>query len=314
MAKMHSYGAENQAFRSTVLRWIAVATFVFVTVVLADSFKKSSFDFSFLKTSLFSALFSAGSSAGIVTITFFIIYQVYDKFIWKINPLETVPDLSGTWIGMGSNPYFEHPRLELMRIKQHWSTILITVEVYEGNNVDPTKASSWFDNAGTIDKTKVVRMGIEYSTIALITEYESGHGDLIFNYQHRGEAGGQDSFEGAMFLQYERTGEFHELKGNYINRKRGKYFNKKSKSEENFEGLVGRVVFRRVSPKLIETKEALQEVKNPEVLVHLYRDVTAQIQGSSKASKNNFGTILFCGVSAITLITLIVKTCTTLLL
>jgi hypothetical protein len=304
MAKMHSYGVDNQPFRLTVLSWIAIATFV--TVLLVDSLKKGSFDLlSFLKT--------YAPSASLVLLTYGIIYQVYDKFIWKINRLDKVLNLYGTWIGMGSNPYFKHPRLELMRIKQHWSTILITVEVYEGNNFDPTKASSWFDNAGTIDTTKVVRMGIEYSTIALITEYESGHGDLIFNYQHRGEAGGQDSFEGAMFLQYKRTGKVHELKGNYLNRKRGRYFNKKSKSEENFEGLVGRVAFRRVSPKLIETKEALQEVKNPEVLVHLYREVTAQIQGSSKASKNKFGTILFCVVSAITLITLIVKTCTTLL-
>jgi hypothetical protein len=311
MAKMHSYSVENQAFRLTVLSWIALVTFV--TVVLADSIKKSSFDFSSLKTSLL----SAGSSAGLVTITFLIIYWVYDQFIWKINPLDKIPNLSGTWIGMGSNPYFEYPRLELMRIKQHWSTIFMTVEVYEGNDFDndfePTKASSWWDDA---TKTiKVVRMGIEYSTIALITEYESGHGDLIFNYKHRGEAGGQDSFEGAMFLQYERTGKVHELKGNYLNRKRGRYFNKKSKSEENFEGLVGRVVFRRVSPKLIKTQKALKKtVKDEDVLAHLYREVTTQIQGSSKTRKNKFGTILFCGVSAITLITLIVKTCTTLLL
>jgi hypothetical protein len=62
MAKMHSYSVDNQPFRLTVLSWIALATFV--TVVLADSLKESSFDFSSLKTSLL----SAGSSAGLVTI------------------------------------------------------------------------------------------------------------------------------------------------------------------------------------------------------------------------------------------------------
>jgi|688.fasta_scaffold467064_1 hypothetical protein len=269
MAKMHSYSVDNQPFRLTVLSWIALATFV--TVVLADSLKESSFDFSSLKTSLL----SAGSSAGLVTITFLIIYWVYAQFLWKINPFDKVPNLSGTWIGMGSNPYFEPLRLELMKIKQHWAEISIAVKVYEGNNVNPTEASSWLKAIGT---PKAVLMGTEDSTIALITE-----SDLIFNYDHRGMADGQGSFKGVMFLKYEKTENFHELEGNYINAKKGKSSNKQSQSEENFEGVVGRVVFRRVSSELIETKEALQKIKDKDILVYLHGQVTAQIQGSSKA-------------------------------
>jgi hypothetical protein len=86
-----------------------------------------------------------------------------------------------------------------------------------------------------------------------------------------------------MFLKYEKTENFHELEGNYINAKKGKSSNKQSQSEENFEGVVGRVVFRRVSSELIETKEALQKIKDKDILVYLHGQVTAQIQGSSKA-------------------------------
>jgi len=293
MAKMHSYGVDNQAFRSTILSWMALSTFV--TVVLVDLLKKvlvdslkssdfssfSSFDFSSLETSL--SLLSVLLSMGLVPVTFSIISFIYGQFIWKINRFDKVPILSGTWMGMGSNPYFEHPRLELMKIEQSWHEILIKVEVYEGNGIDPnfdaTKVSSWFDEK--TKRLKAVLMGTEDSTIALITECNVGSGDLIFNYEHTPEAEGQVEFQGAMFLKYKKTPEyggtpeFHELKGDYINSKIG----------ENFRGLVGKVRFRRVSSELIEAKEALalQKVKDEDVLAHLYEGVTAQIQGSSKA-------------------------------
>jgi SMODS-associating 2TM, beta-strand rich effector domain len=261
MAKMHSYGVNNQPFRLTILSWIALATFV--TVLLVDSLKKGSFDFLSLKIYL--------SSASIFTITFAIIYWFYDQFIWKINRFDKVPDLSGTWMGMGSNPYFEPLRLELMQIEQHWSKICITVEIYEGNNFNPVQESSW---------SKSVVMGTEHSTIALITECERKYGDLTFNYYHSGEAIGQDPFEGVMFLKYKKRGEFHELKGNYLNTKRGQRFNKESQSEENFEGVIGRVVFRRVSSKLIELKEALRETENNDFLVEIYGELTSQVKGN----------------------------------
>lgn len=264
MAKMDFYGVNNQPFRLTILSWIALATFV--TVLLVDSLKKGSFDFSSLKIYL--------SSASLVTITFAMIYWVYDQFIWKINRFDRVPNLSGTWLGLASNPYFEPLRLELMEIEQHWAKICITVEVYEDNNCNLADPLSWL---------KAVLMGTEHSTIALITECERKYGDLTFNYYHSGSAIGQDSFEGVMFLKYEKRGKFYELKGNYLNTKRGQRFNKELQSEVNFEGVIGRVVFRRVSSKLIEIEEALQKVKDKDVLVELRRELTSQIQGISKA-------------------------------
>jgi hypothetical protein len=201
------------------------------------------------------------------------VYWVYDQFIWKINWFDKVPDLSGTWIGMASNPYFEPLRLELMQIEQHWSKICITVQVYEENNFDPAKASNWLE---------AVRMGTEDSTIALITECER-NGDLTFNYRHNPRADGQESFEGVMFLKYEKRGEIHELTGNYLNTKRGKLSNSKSQTEENFKGVIGRVFFRRVSSKLIEREEALQKVEDKNVLVVLHKELTSQVQGASKA-------------------------------
>lgn len=274
MAKMHSYGVDNQAFRSTILSWMVLATFVTVVLVdslkkvLADSLKKGSFDFSSLSSFDFSSLetylplLSVLLSAGLVPVTFLIMRFVYEQFIWKINPFEKVPNLSGTWIGMGDNPNIEHLRLELMRIEQNWHEILITVEVYEGKNIAPTEASSWLN---------AVLMGTEQSTIALITECNVGSGDLIFNYQHTPEAKVQDHlFKGTMFLTYKKTPKF-ELKGHYINSKKG----------DGFEGLglVGKVRFLRVSPQLMEAEEALQErtlknVKDTNVLAYLYERVT----------------------------------------
>lgn len=258
---MHSYGVNNQPFRLTVLGWIALATFL--TVLLVDSFKTGSPSLLSLKTYL--------SSASLVTITFATVYWVYDQFIWKVNPFDKIPDLSGTWIGIASNPYFEPLRLELMQIEQHWTKICITVEVYEENKSEPL---NWLGAVG---------MGTEHSTIALITECERKYSDLTFNYYHSGEAIGQDSFEGVMFLKYKKRGEFHELKGSYLNTKRGLRFNKESQSEENFEGVIGRIVFRRVSSKLIEIGEALQKIKNKNVLAELQKELTSQIQGISKA-------------------------------
>jgi hypothetical protein len=269
MAKIHSYGVDNQPFRLTILSWMAF--FTFVTVLLADSLRKGSFDLlSFLKTYLpFASLF---------TITFLILHLVYDQFIWKINRFDKVPNLSGTWIGMGDNPSVEHLRLELMQIEQNWSKIFITVKVYEGNDDDPnfdaTNVLSWLDD--TTNMLKVDCMGTESSTIALITEYDSAYCNLIFNYKHDAEAQSQDSFKGAMFLKYEKTPEdgvtpeLHELTGNYINDKE-----RKDSEGKKIKGLVGTVQFLRVSPQLIETKKALRNVKDKSVLARLHRKVTA---------------------------------------
>lgn len=263
MAKLHFYGVNNQPFRLTILSWIALATFV--AVLLVDSLKKGGFDFSSLKIYL--------SSASLVTITFVIIYWVYDQFIWKVNRFDKVPDLSGTWLGLASNPYFEPLRLELMQIEQHWAKVCIAVEVYEEKNCDLANPLSWLKATG---------LGTEHSTIALITECERKYGALTFNYYHSGEAIGQDSFEGVMFLKYKKRGACPELEGSYLNTKRGQFFNKESQSKESFEGVIGRVVFRKVSSKLIEVEEVLQKAEK-NILVELHRKLTSQIQGTSNA-------------------------------
>jgi hypothetical protein len=268
MAKIHSYGVDNQAFRSNILGWMAFSTFV--TVVLVDLLKKvlvdslknsdfsslSSFDFSSLETSL--SLLSILLSAGLVPVTFSIIRSIYGQFIWKINPFDKVPNLSGTWIGMGHNHLGVEPiRLELMQIEQNWQEILINVEVYvyQENNADPANPrdiSSWLDKGNESNETKkplmlrimlrifgartntdtnkkprlkVKHIGTENSTIALITKHEGKYSDFTFTYSHDGLVEGQDSFKGAMFIHYQPTKEFDQLYGDYINdkKKKGKF-------------------------------------------------------------------------------------------
>lgn len=280
MTKKHSYCVNNQPFRLTILSWIALATFV--TVLLIDSVKKGSFDFSSLKTYF--------SSASLVTITFAIIYWVYDQFIWKINWLDKVPDLSGTWIGIARNinPPSGRLRLELMKIDQHWSKIRITVKVYQeidndqGDKFDALYASKWLE---AIREDVAIHMGTEYSTIALITECEGSVGELgelTFNYHHSPIAQGQDSFEGVMFLNYIRE-EFHELQGNYLNTKKVLRYNQESQSKEIFfHSVIGRVVFCKVSSKLLGKNEALQETEKEkkdikDIMVKLYKKLTSHI-------------------------------------
>ena len=77
-----------------------------------------------------------------------------------------------------------------------------------------------------------------------------------------------------MSLDYEISGGCHGLDGSYFNTKRGTHFD----SGEIFEGIIGRVVFRKVSSKLIGVKEVLQEAKAKEDLIELHRELTSQIQ------------------------------------
>jgi hypothetical protein len=186
----------------------------------------------------------------------------------------------------------ESIRLELMQIEQDWQQILITVEVYEANNADPKEVSSWLDEGNESDETKktlmsrimsrifgarvntdtnkkpvlkVKRMGTERSTIALITERAGTYSDFTFTYNHLGRTKKQVSFKGAMFLNYQETEESHVLEGDYINDKKG----------TEFYGLVGKIAFCRVSPKIIGTVKALKKVKGKNVLADLYEVVTA---------------------------------------
>ena len=262
MIKMHSFGVDNQSFRLKILGWIALFTFIVVlqSQILVD----------LLRVSISSVLPLPKdvSPISLFTIIFTLTYLAYDRFLWKLNPFDKIPDLSGTWLGMASNPYFESIRLELMQVEQHWTRICITVEVYEENE---SNSEDW---------SNTVLMGTEHSTIALITECERKYCDLTFNYLHNGEAIGQDSFTGVMLLKYKKRGkkgEVYELKGSYFNTKRGIYFNPETKSEKDFEALIGRVIFRRVSPKLIEIGEVLD--KGKDILSELKKEISSRIRG-----------------------------------
>jgi hypothetical protein len=51
-----------------------------------------------------------------------------------------------------------------------------------------------------------------------------------------------------------------------------------SEHHRKFYGLVGKIAFRRVCPESIETVEALQKVKDPDVLADLHEWVTTKIE------------------------------------
>ena len=267
---MHSFGVDNQSFRLKILGWIALFTFIVVlqSQLLVD----------LLRTSISSVLPLPKdvSPISLFTIIFTLTYLAYDRFLWKLNPFDKIPDLSGTWLGVANNPYFKSIRLELMQVEQHWTRICITVEVYEvykENESNPNESNPE-------DWSNTVFMGTENSTIALITECERKYSDLTFNYLHNGEEIGQESFEGVMFLKYKRRGkkgEAYELKGSYLNAKRGGYFDQETKSEKDFKGVIGRVLFRRVSPKFIEIEEALEKGKG--ILSELKKEISSRIRG-----------------------------------
>jgi hypothetical protein len=280
MSKKHSYGVDNQSYRLKMLGWIALSTFV--TVLHSQPFV----DGLRLSIARFLPLPPEVSAISLFTLIFTLAYLAYDRFLWKYNPFDQIPDLSGTWLGLASNPYFDALRLELMQVEQHWTRIGITVEVYE---TGPTPPADW---------SKAVGLGTEHSTLALLTECERKYSDVTFNYVHNGEAIGQDDFEGVMFLKYKKRGksrERYELQGSYLNTKRGRYFNPTTQSEETFEGVIGRVSFRRVSTHLLELEEVLEQGgqgaggqgagsqgKNHPILAELQKDIDSRIQGPSK--------------------------------
>ena len=130
---------------------------------------------------------------------FYYSYKVYDQYLWKIIRIDKIPNLSGTWIGKGRNPYFEHPGLEIMEIRQCWTKINIRVDVYEENESNPE------------DWLKAVRLGTEHSIIAYITECECKDCKFIFNYSSNPSAIDQPPFDGVMFLDFKKEGKSREI-------------------------------------------------------------------------------------------------------
>jgi len=148
---------------------------------------------------------------------------------------------------------------------QTWTSISISVEVYQQNKSGP---ENWLDT---------VHLGTEHSTNARITECLRKYCDFNFQYIHDGEAGGQDSFGGTFFLKYKykkmknRKVEIHELSGKYSNTKTGK----NTKTGEKFEGVVGRIAFRRVSLEILELEDALE--KGKDYLNELTKEISSHI-------------------------------------
>jgi hypothetical protein len=253
MSEMHSYGVNNQAFRQKILGWIALFSFI-VSLQLQPLID-------LVRTSISNALPLPRdvSPISFFTIIFTLSFIAYDRLLWKLNPLDKIPSLSGTWIGMANNPYFKPLRLELMQIDQTWTRISISVEVYEENKSDP---ENWLNT---------VNMGTEHSTNARITECLRKYCYFNFQYVHDDEARGQHSFGGTIFLKYKykkmknRKVEIYGLNGKYSNRKTGK----------NFEGVVGRIAFRRVSTEILELEDALE--KGKDYLDELKKEISSQV-------------------------------------
>jgi len=264
MNKMHSYEVSNRAIRSTIRNWIVL--FTFVIALLIYLYKTDSFTWV--------ALIEFLSYSSVIAFVFATVSWIYDRFLWKVNLLDKIPNLSGTWIGIASNPYFEPLRLELMQIEQYWTGICITIEIYEENKSDP---SNWL---------KSVRMGTEYSTNASLTECDHKYSKFSFSYDHKGKAIGQDSFNGSMELDYER-GKVDELSGEYVNSKKVRHFNKVTNSEEIFEAVSGRILFRKISSEVIEIKEFLQKITSKNLLAELRQQLNAQVRGDFMQMENN---------------------------
>jgi hypothetical protein len=118
------------------------------------------------------------------TIIFALSFIVYDKLLWKLNSLDKIPNLSGTWVGIATNLYFEPLRLELMQIDQTWTRVSISLEIYEENRLDRGDC-----------------LGTEHSKNARITECERKYFDFDFQYWHDAKSK-KDSFGGSIFLKY----------------------------------------------------------------------------------------------------------------
>jgi hypothetical protein len=242
MASMHSYGVNNQAFRRQVLGWIASVAFLLSL--------QSQFLIELFRRHVFGGLAFLNDvpPISVFTVLFTLCYLVFDRFLWKLSVLDRVPNLSGTWVGMASNPYFPPARLEVMQIDQTWTGLRVTVDIYEENEADPE------------DWGNATLLGAEHSTNARITECERKHCDFTFDYLHEGLAIGQSPFEGVMFLKYRRNskrGVMDLLEGRYLNTKTGRFFNQRSQAEESFEGVVGRIALVRVSLKMLDLKDVL---------------------------------------------------------
>lgn len=195
------------------------------------------------------------SSFFLFPIVFSLLYTLYDRLLWKFNPFDRTPILYGTWIGMANNQRVKDSlRLEHMRIEQTWTQLSVSINVYKGLPSDPM---SW---------PTAKRLGTESSTNAFLSECQHGHAKFNFQYKHDDEAKEQMSFGGALFLTYH-----HEKEDKHcISKLIGKYCT--TKKIDEYEGIFGRIAFRRMSPKLLGYSDTLAQGQHD--LDSLGKDVT----------------------------------------
>ena len=234
--KMHYYAANNQDLRLKIRIFIALLSLI-LSICLLPFFVNSSFNFPTTWPAL-----SDTSKILVFPIVFSLLYALYDRLLWKFNPFDGIPILYGTWIGIADNQRAKDPpRLEQMLIEQTWSQISVSINVYEQNPLDP---KSWHN---------AKKLGAEYSTNAFISECLHGQAKFNFQYGHDDEAKGQSSFGGSFFLRYnherKKKESVYKLKGKYCT----------TKKIDGYEGIFGRISFRRISSKVLGFSDALAQ-------------------------------------------------------
>lgn len=244
---MHDYATNNQSLRLKVQGSIVLLSLI-IPVGLLDWSPLGDIS----KILLFPIVYS-------------LLYALYDRLLWKFNPFDNIPILYGTWIGIADNQRANDlSRLEQMWIEQTWSRISVSIDVYELNTSCP---NNW---------SKARKLGTESSTNAFIGECLQGKAKFNFQYDHDDEAKEQLPFAGSFFLRYEHkreeTKSVYKLTGKYIT----------TKKMDGYEGIFGRIEFRRISPKCLGFSDAL--VQGEHYLKGLAKDFESNMASRSAAS------------------------------
>jgi hypothetical protein len=250
MSGRHTYGSDTRN-RLKTLCWLALFAFMLSGAFTILHKKIAILPLDWLPDTLS------------ISAAFFLVYWVYDKFIWKIS--SRVPDISGTWVGVVLPNYQrEWPHLEILTVDQTWSEISLHGAVYFRNcKTDPWSLES--------------KQGTYRSVAAGMTDLETKKSEISLCYEHRGSRVDQPDFQGSMCLEYNSTND----------RLEGKYYTNRIDRTKNIEGSLGRVLLRRVSKKILSPEEAFSR---GDLLVHLERELLMGSRSPGEASGDNAAT------------------------
>ncbi len=190
-----------------------------------------------------------------------ILYWCYNKYLWKV--LSGLPDLNGTWIGMGQPNYrpIGSPHLHVTRIVQTRSTIHICSDTYFISN--PT--DSW--------KNQKEYVGTDDSKSVYISELSGRDTRLEFNNTHKGNGSTQLDFESTVLLRitvsewqislFRRVARlFGYAASKDLCTGEGHYFTNRFYPENQSQrGSWGHFYYRQVSHTLLSSDEALELVE-----------------------------------------------------